>query len=395
MISVQEALSIIEQNIVSLKSQVLPVSEVGEHILAEDIHSPIDLPGFAQSAMDGYAFAYKDYLSGNKFTVVGEVPAGSTEFPVLHHREAYRIFTGAPLPHGATAVVMQEKTELEGNILIVKDEEVEEGHNIRPAGSQIKTGQPAMSKGTLLTPGAVGFLASMGYKEVKVSSNPKVTVLITGNELIKPGMPLKKGQVYESNSFALKAALYNMGIGNVQFVHLQDNLESTVGALEEAFRQSDLILGTGGISVGKYDFVGKALEQLGVKTLFYKVAQKPGKPLYFGKKDDKIVFALPGNPGAVLSCFYMYVYPAIKIMQGSRNVYLKKLRLPLSKKISKKNTVAGFLKARLLENKVEPLFGQESYIISSFAAADSIIYVPRETEKAEEGELVDVYLLPV
>jgi molybdopterin molybdotransferase len=394
MISVEDAKKLILETTNLLSKKELPLQESGGYFLAEDLHAPLDLPSFEQSAMDGFAIIYEDYQKSKSFKIVGEIPAGVLVIPTIHSGEAYRIFTGAPVPKGATAVVMQEKTQINGEELVILDDDLEYYRNIRKSGAQIQKGKLALKAGFELTPATLGFLASMGFQEVKVYNKPSVSILVTGNELIKPGNPLQLGQVYESNSYTLIAVLKNLGISNIHVIHLPDELEETIQKITEAIGQSDLVLATGGISVGKYDFVGMAMEKVGVEQLFYKVAQRPGKPLFYGKYGKKPVFALPGNPASVLTCFYNYVYPCIKKMQNAQQSHLKTVKLTLSKDVSKPKPLTNFLKARINGTSVEPLTGQESFIINSFAFADAMIQLPAGVEEVIQGEMVEVLLLP-
>lgn len=394
MISVEKAKKLIVKNTKALQATTTTLEFSLGSILAEKVIAPISLPPFNQSAMDGYAFVFSDYANKKKIRVVGEVAAGSAFSKKIIAGQAVRIFTGAPIPLGADTVVMQEKVLAENDSLIITDTLIKKAANIRKLGSQIKKGDLALAKGMRITPGAIGYLSAMGIAKVKIIARPKVTIVVTGSELKKPGARLGKGEIYESNSFSLQAVLQSIGINTKEVKTVSDNFEKTFQVLKQAFKNSDLVLITGGISVGKYDFVGKALEKLGVKNIFYKIKQKPGKPLFFGKKNTGYVFGLPGNPAAVLSCFYEYVYPAINCMSGNKDVFLKKIELPIAANFYKKQGLSLFLKGKIKGNSVLPLEGQESYILSSFATADCIIYLPEECESKKAMDAVEVHLLP-
>ncbi len=394
MISVEEAYSLILKNAKVLKPSTSSLSDALGSVVAKTILSPIDLPLFNQSAMDGYAFLYSDYANKKQIKIIGEVAAGKAFDKQLISGQGVRIFTGANVPVGADTVVMQEKAAVKDNALVITDTAISKGANIRKTGSQIKRGQIALPKGSLITPGGVGYLAAMGITTMATFPQPKITVVVTGSELKKPGKPLIKGEIYESNSFALESALKSIGINVHKVISIPDSFKQTVTVLRRAINDSDLILVTGGISVGKYDFVGAALTELGVKNIFYKIKQKPGKPLFFGKNDETLVFGLPGNPAAVLSCFYEYVYPAINAMCGKKDVFLRKVKLAITVDYPKKSGLSFFLKGKTSEFTVTPLDGQESYILSSFAVADCLIYLPAEAEAIKAGEMVEVHLLP-
>ena len=229
--------------------------------------------------------------------------------------------------------------------------------------------------------------------EVTVYPKPSVSIIVTGNELQKPGNPLQYGQVYESNSFALTAALKQIGISAIDIIHVDDKLEELTNTLNDCLQKTDLVLLTGGISVGDYDFVLQASINCGVKQLFHKVKQRPGKPLYLGKKDDKVVFGLPGNPSSVLSCFYQYVIKAICKMSNQR-VILENKKVPLSNSFKKAAGLTHFLKGYYDGDTVTLLNAQESYRLSSFARANCLVQINEEVTAYPVGELVEIHLLP-
>lgn len=394
MISVEEARNLILENTMPLTPLAVNLADSLGSILADNVISPIDLPPFDQSAMDGFAIAFSDYGTKENIEVVGEVAAGNVFQGKILPGQAVRIFTGASVPIGVDTVVTQEKVNVEKGRLIINDVSLKQGANVRGAGSQIKKNRIALSKGTIITPGAIGYLAAMGIVTVNVVARPRITVVVTGSELKKPGTSLDVGQIYESNSYAIVAALESIGQQAHKIIWLPDNEAETISVLTEAIKNSDLVLITGGISVGEYDFVGRALQQIRVKNIFYKIKQKPGKPLFFGKNKQAVIFGLPGNPAAVLSCFYEYVYPAINCMMGNMNTFLKKYQLPIAVDYPKKAGLSFFLKGKVTGNSVVPLDGQESYILSSFATADCLIYLPAGSENVKAGEIVEVHPLP-
>ncbi len=399
MISVEEAKKIIEQHSVALTPKVMPLKEAAGKLLAEDVYATIDIPAFPQSSMDGYAFSWNDWKKGNHLIIEGEIAAGSNDHRPLTAGHAVRIFTGAPVPAGADTVVMQEKTTAKAlangkNELIIGDEQLSQGTNVRPAGSEIKKGACALKANHLLTPAATGFLAGIGIATVKVIPNPSISIIVTGRELQQPGNALDHGQVYESNSFALTAALQSLQMHDVKIFSAEDDLTILTGILATALQQSDLVLLTGGISAGDYDFVLQASENCGVTKLFHKIKQRPGKPLYVGKQHEKLVFGLPGNPSSVLTCFYEYVLPALSVLTR-RSLTLKTIHAPLSASFQKKVALACFLKGRYDGNTVTILDAQESYRMQSFALANCLVKLEEAPGDYKEGEVVEVHLLPV
>ena len=393
MTSVNDAIQLIRKNLHPLPPCIIPLQESLGYVLAEDISANINTPAFHQSAMDGYAFRFSDLKAGNSFTIVGEIAAGDQLDLVLQPLQAFRIFTGAPLPGECDTVIMQEKVEFKIGQAHFNDESLVQGRNVRLQGSEIKSGELALKEGTVLTPAAIGFLASLGVTEVKVYSKPSVSVIVTGNELQKPGCSLNPGQVYESNSIMLQTALAQLGIETVTIMSVKDDPATIKNSLHQAMGNADLILLTGGVSVGEYDFVVQVAEACGVQQLFHKVAQRPGKPLYAGKKENKIVFGLPGNPASVLTCFYNYVVPAVECLTGRKNL-VQKRHLPLTSHYNKTIKLTQFLKASCSNDKVTVLPAQESFRLSSFSLANCLIILPEEKMEFKKGELVETLLLP-
>ncbi len=394
MISVEEAKNLVLKSSFCLQSYLQNVSDALDMVLSEDVLAPLSIPPFDQSAMDGYAFLFEDYRQKREIEIIGEVAAGKVHTQDLNSGKCVRIFTGAALPKGADTVVVQEQTEVANNVLKINDANLVLGSNVRVEGSQIRKGKVALQKGHLITPGGIGYLTAMGIGSVPVFSKPRISIIVTGSELQKPGSSLEKGKIFESNSYAVDAALKSIGILVQEIISVVDDENEIFEKINHAVNSSDMVLITGGISVGDYDFVGSSLKKIGIENIFYKIKQKPGKPLFFGKQKKTLVFGLPGNPASVLSCFYEYVYPAIRTMQGKTELFLKTVRLPLAKSYAKKNGLAFFLKGKITNGKVVPLEGQESFMLSSFAIADSLIYLPAELENPEAGEMVEVHLLP-
>ena len=392
MISIEQAIEIVQNNIVSSSTfKKVKVTEAIGFILSQDVFSPINMPPFRQSAMDGYAVNLHD---DNIYTITDEVKAGDNNHPVLKKGEAIRIFTGAPVPDTANAVIMQEKTTVIDTTLTINYSPLL-NENIRPLGEQVAKDDIALKKGTLLTSAAIAFIASLGITEVVVYKKPSVAIVVTGNELAEAGKPLIYGQIYESNAIMLTTTLKDLGYQNTTTYKVGDNYTETVNILNEAIANHDVVLVSGGISVGDYDFVGKALQELNVEQLFYKVKQKPGKPLFFGKKETKIVFALPGNPAAALSCFYLYVYPALQKISGQKDFSLTKTQAISQSHFVRKGNRPQFLKAKYNNGKVDILDGQNSSMLHTFAIANALVFVPETIEEININDNVEVIILPI
>ena len=394
MISVSEAKDIIRKNSTTLAPITISLKDAVGLILAEDVYASIDIPCFPQSSMDGYAFCFDDWQSSDKLIIKGAVPAGSEKkIPILKN-QAVRIFTGAAIPANADTVVMQEKVAVNKEKLTINDSQLIKGSNVRPMGSEIRKGALAMQAYCKLTPAAIGFLAAIGIHEVKVFPTPKVHILITGNELTQPGQTLLHGQVYESNSFALKAVLELLHIHNVSVSFAKDDLLELRKVLEGVLGNCDLLLITGGVSVGDYDYVADTLKFCGVAELFHTVKQKPGKPLYVGKTDHCLVFGLPGNPSSALTCFYEYSLIAIERMKGIKSSSVQEKRLKLTNNYHKRAGLTHFLKANWVDDSVSLLHAQESYRLASYAHANCIVSLEEERTDYTAGDIVDVHILP-
>lgn len=391
MISVEEAKRLLIENIPKPHSIYIPLEKASQCILAEDVSSPMDVPSFDNSAMDGYAFDFGSYQQGMPFALTYIIQAGDTYLPVLKPGEAARIFTGAPLPEGTDTVVMQEKVEVKDNRIIIQDAALKKGSNVRLKASQTAVDDKVLMAGTALKPGIIGLLASMGLAEVKVFAAPRIGVIVTGKELIKPGNKLVFGQIYESNSYTLQAALSEMSLSPYLSTSVDDDETKILTTIAEYLRVCDLLLITGGISVGDYDFVQRALEKSGVEKIFYKVKQKPGKPLYCGRKDKTMVFGLPGNPAAVLTCFYEYVKPCIKSMKGMKNSFDNQISLRLSDDVTKREGLTHFMKGKIAKEEVIVLHSQESYKMDSFVESDCLIQLEEERHTYKRGEKVKVH----
>ena len=389
MISVKDALALIETRVEALDPVEISTSKALGQVLSKETISPINMPPFNQSAMDGYALGSLDKSS----TVKYEIQAGdNAENTILSPGESARIFTGAMVPAGTVAIAKQEIVERNENTIHLS-ESVTLGMNIRPKGEQIQEGETAMQSKTLINPAGVGFLLGLGIEQISVYRKPRVVIIVTGNELTQPGSPLLPGKIYESNSQTIKGALSNIGIeSEIQYVH--DDFESTKLQIKNAITQFDLVLTTGGISVGDYDYVGKAFNELGVEQVFYKVKQKPGKPLFFGLKNRKVIFGLPGNPAAALTCFYMYVFPAIQKLMGHSILHLEKRTLRLAASFKKSPNLSAFLKADFKDDQVEILNAQSSAMLSAFSVANCLVYLEEGRETWQKDELVLTYLLP-
>lgn len=394
MISVTRARQLLLQAVHPLQEGIdLPVQEALGFVLAENVFSPLDLPPFNQSNVDGYAVSLLGAVEDG-WKVLSETKAGDSASGRLNAGEAIRIFTGAMVPEGADAIIMQEFIRISDNkIELLPGYEVKTGEHIRLQASQLKKETMAMEQGKVLNPAGIGFLQMMGIARVKVYRKPRVHLVLTGNELQQAGTSLHPGMVYESNGAMLDAALQQAGIKNTQIHAVKDDRTLLLQTLKNSISSADVLLISGGISVGDYDFVYDVLKELGVTELFYKVAQRPGKPLYAGQRNDTLVFGLPGNPSSALCCFYEYVYPALRKLTSQSTVYLPQVKRKISADFSKKAGLQHFVRAHCDEHSVTPLPAQDSFMLQSFVEANCFMVVPEETTLIRDGEEVVVHLI--
>lgn len=394
MITIEKAKELIQKQEVRIASQKLAIKEALDFVLSENVIAEIDLPPFPQSAVDGYAVNFEEIKEENTFIkVVGEAAAGNTSKIILQSGTSIRIFTGAPVPENATAVVMQEKTQNADGGVIIKEFPLKKEQNIRPVGDEIKSGELLLSKGIKLNPASIAVLQSQGLQVVRVSKKPNIGILVTGTELVEPGQVLKYGQIYESNSAALVNALKKYSYLVQTVSKAEDDYNLLLKKLELLFHTNDVIIVSGGISVGDYDFTGKALKEIGVEEIFYKVNQKPGKPIFFGKKENTFVFGLPGNPAAALVCLYQYVIPLLAKMEGQIDYPFPIIYAESEDEINVKDNRGHFLKAFLKNGKISLLGKQGSHMLQTFATSNALIYLPAGKNEVKKGEMVEVHLV--
>lgn len=401
MIDYSTALEIILDHARPLSGISRPLGTCLGRVLAEDVYAREDIPLFDASAVDGYALRATEVATATidkpaYLNVTDEIQAGDTSARKLR-RGSMRILTGAPVPSGADAIVMKEDILLNAERITIR-KPVSKGENIRYHGQEFRKGTLVLSAGTKITPPVVGLLATLGSSRVKVYRTPRVAMIITGNELRSPSSTLKRGQIRDSNSFMLGAALTAEGIEPV-VLHARDTKRATMDSIREALRISDLVISVGGVSVGDYDYVKEACAGLGIVERFWRVAIKPGKPVYFGTKGRKLFFGLPGNPVAALLTCSLFVQSALHALQGG-NVH-RRMRIPavLESDVKKKAGRMEFVRV-CLENDEHgmvhavPTRGQDSHMLGGIATADAFIRFHRDAERLTKGTLVEVELLP-
>ncbi len=343
--------------------------------------------------MDGYAFRFEDFVPGRPLSQEGESAAGNNIQTALNKGTACRIFTGAPLPAGADTVIMQEKTDVRDGSVYLNDPGIREGQNVRAPGAEIRQGSIALEKGHTMNPASASFLSAIGVNQINVYPLPVVTIIVTGNEFQAPGSKPQFGKVYESNAVGLRSALARAGIHHAGVQFAPDDLAATTSVLSDALANSDLVLLTGGVSVGEYDFVVAAAKACGVEQHLHRIKQKPGKPLFFGTLSKKAVFGLPGNPSSVLTCFYEYVLECIQMMTG-RPLTLQTKQVRLLESYVKPAGLTHFLKAKFADDTVRALNAQESFRLASFATANCLLVAEETITNLPADSIVEIHILP-
>lgn len=390
MLQLEDAQKKILELIEPLSTETVSLRNAFRRVPAQDISSPIDLPPFDNSAMDGYAAQSKDLVGATPETpralrLIGKVAAGESFSGKIESGTCVRIFTGSPLPTGADGVAMQEDTRLEAgspNAILFTDT-IKPWENVRFRGEDVKAGTPLAHKGEPLTVGQISLLAACGLAEISVTRKPLIGLLATGTELIESGQPLAPGQIYESNRAGIGALIENAGAISKTYPLVADNLDATVAALEQAFTECDGVVTSGGVSVGEYDFIKAAFEKLGGELSFWKVSIRPGKPFVFGRLRGKYFFGLPGNPVSAMVTFCLLVRPALARLQGAKDCRGPSVRGVLAEPLSNNGDRRHFVRVRIDDSgEVHGAGIQASHILSALARANGLVDVGPNTTLA-------------
>ena len=391
MLELEDAVARILSAMPTASAEEVAVGDADGRVLTNTVYSRVALPPFDNSSMDGYAVRSADVLSAKAETpvrlpLVGRVPAGQTFPSELGAGACIRVFTGSPLPQGADAVVMQEDTRVEPG----RPDEVEvldsvkPWENVRFAGEDIKAGARLAAAGDVLRPGLISLLAATGLARVRVGRSPVVGLLATGSELRESDQKLAPGQIYESNRVGLAALARRAGAHPVEFPLVADTLADTRRALDEAFAKCDLVVTSGGVSVGETDFVKSAFQESGGQLQFWKVAIKPGRPFVFGRWREKFFFGLPGNPVSAHVTFLLLVRPALLRWQGAAEVSLPAHPGVLAEPLANPGGRRHFMRVRTDgAGQVHSAGAQGSHMLASLADANGLIDVPPQATLAK------------
>lgn len=396
LMTLADAIDIVLSAVRPVGAEDVPIAEAYSRVAAADLASRDAVPGFANSAMDGFAFRHGDLGEddGEPLRVVGDIPAGSVAERGLKAREAMRIMTGAPLPEGADTVVQVELTRVDGDALFVEGP-IPRGANVREAGEDLEVGTTVVERGRVLRPADMGLLAAAGVPDVPVARRPRVAILATGSELVDPGEPVGPGLIRNSNGFTALGQVLEAGAEPVALGVARDDRDVTRRLLEEAL-EYEVVITSGGVSVGDYDFVKAVQDDLGVRREFWGVKVKPGKPMTFGTRGSTLVFGVPGNPVAAMTSFEVFVRPALLTMMGRRDIWRPWFTASAAEPVSPTKERAELRRCHV-SPEPEATFSmtgaQGSGILSSMALADGLVLLPTGFDGAAAGERLPVMAL--
>lgn len=395
-LSVEQAITRMTQAVNKTQdTEVLPIRETLNRVLAKDVISTINVPPYANSAMDGYALNANDLpTSGeNTLKLVGKSFAGIPFEGEVKPGECIRIMTGAQMANGTDTVIMQEQVQVNEDTITIKS-----GHckneNVRHIGEDIKNGDTVLQVGQYLSPAELGVLASLGVAEVTVQKQICVAFFSTGDELRNVDEKLEEGQIYDSNRYTIFGMLKNLGVELIDMGILPDDRQIIEDAFKKAANQADAIITSGGVSVGEADYVKETLDKLG-KVDFWKIAMKPGKPLAFGFINDAVFFGLPGNPVSVMATFYQFALPTLKTMMGLNETKAPVVKVKCKTDLRKTPGRTDFQRGILHTNEkgelvVESIGMQASHVLSGMSKANCFIILPADWGNVKAGTLVDV-----
>jgi molybdopterin molybdotransferase len=374
----------------------LPATEVSlgdalDRFAATDLFATIPLPAFDNSAMDGYAVVAKSAGKNARLKIVGEQPAGISKDLSLSTGEAVRIFTGAPMPTGADAIVMQEETKREGEFVLIEAEKISVGDFVRKAGADLAVGQQILKRGDRLRAATLGLLASQGIESVRVGAQARVAIVTTGDELTAPGQQLRPGEIFDSNGLMLASLAAKTGAKVAMRKRCPDNFEALCATLRDAVHE-DAVIVSGGVSVGEHDLVREALREIGAKIDVWRVAVKPGKPFLFGRRDRCLIFGLPGNPVSSFVTFMVFLRPTLLQMMGAIDLSLPRAKARLIHAITGDETRPHYFRGELGDGTFTVIGPQESHALFGLARANALLRVKPQARLSAGGE-VEVLLI--
>lgn len=399
-IEVEQALDIVLGTVSTLEEETRPILDCLGSMLAEDVPADMDIPPFDNSAMDGYALIAADTAGASpekpvSLRVIADLPAGYPPQSMVRSGEAVRIMTGAPMPAGTDAVVRSEETE-RGEGLVWISKPVSRGDDLRHAGEDVRKGEVILRQGTLLRPAEVGMLATLGRKQARVVRAPRVAVLTTGDELVEPDEPVTPGKIRNSNLYSISAQVKACGGKPLPLGVARDTSAELEKKIRDGIGEADMLLTSGGVSVGDYDVVKSVLDRMG-EILFWRVRMRPGSPVTFGRIQGMPMFGLPGNPSASMVAFEQFVRPAILKMSGRTRLRRREVEATLEGSLKNRVGIRNFIRAVATEEggqwRVRPAGAQGSGILSTMIQANALLVIPEMVAQLKAGARVRVQLL--
>ncbi|NLI92090.1 MAG: molybdopterin molybdotransferase MoeA [Peptococcaceae bacterium] len=400
-ISLEEAQSLLFERCMPVSRETINLSDALGRVLSENIIAKENIPPFARSPFDGYAFRAEDTSKASKgnpviLEVIEEVPAGSYPRESVVSGKAVKILTGAPIPEGADAVIKYEETEVNGNLVSIFSS-FKSGENVVPAGEDVAMDEMIAPKGMVVSPPIIGLMAALGISQVPVYKRPKIAIISTGDELLDISEPLRPGMIRNSNSYTLAAYCREIGADPVILGTVGDRVEDVGAMIQRGLDEADMVISTGGVSVGDYDVVGEAVSSIGAETLYWKIETKPGSPNLAAVKDDKVILSLSGNPAAALVIFHLLGVSFIKKLAGYTDYLLPQIEVKLKHNFRKASPRRRFLRGKLvIENGtawMEMTGGQGNGVLRSLVGCNLLAEIPAGSEPQPAGSKLKAYLL--
>ena len=399
MLELERAIEISLNSVEELDSQLVDLTNAAGRYNSSNLISNLDLPGFDNSAMDGYAIISSDLKQATKsnpisLNCIGVVPAGTIPNKKLKKGECMRIFTGSSIPDGCNAVIMQEDCVYDDDKSIICNTSIKAWENIRIKGEDIRKGKNLIRKGERINTGAIALLNATGHKDIHVGRQPSVGLIATGSELIEPPHKLNAGEIYESNRTMLASMISQAnGVPKIYPI-VEDNLKKTIYALKSAFSENDIVITSGGASVGDHDHIKPALEKMGGSINFWKISIKPGKPFMLGQAKGKTLFALPGNPASAFTTFLLLVRPALLKLQGANCLQLTKRTGVLAHQIINNGKRRQFVRVNINEHSLVSITSnQRSHMVGSLPKTNGLIDMPPNS-RLVNGDKAEILMIP-
>lgn len=394
-ISLEEAIDILDENVKAIGTEEIDLINATGRVLAEDIYSLIDNPPFNKSAMDGYAILAENSGSNDKIKIIDKVFAGEVSNYEVTNKTAIRIMTGAPIPNGANAVIKQEDTIKNDEEHITLTKKIKANDNICFKGEDIKKGSLLVNKNKKIDFADIGIIASSGISKIKVYKNPKIALLCTGDEVIDVNSDLTEGKIFNSNKYTIMARVSELGYNILEVKHVRDIEGDIEKYIENISQNVDLIITTGGVSVGEKDLLNHAIDNIGGKRLFWKVKMKPGSAVLCSIVNNALVISLSGNPTAALTAFELFVKTSIEKLSGIEKIEVKREKATLCDNFNKKSPQRRFIRGRVVieEGKQKVYITQVKSgngILSSNLNSNCMIEVEGGSEALHSGETVDI-----